>query len=258
MPLTFPYMKTSYNKQIGVIDLNHAIVFAAQQFLGFELCDALLEKGWTVTAIDKDNEMKDKWLEIGRNANLQYVPYGDWDKDLQPDTAVFLPYYDQVRDNKVSYLSEVETLLSKMDQPIQMIRIYSNGSMEQGEHSNGAVFYLPTLYGIHQPEEFLFAQLLAGRERVSEYVDDPSGAIYVKDAARMIISLSSKEDRYSLKSLSSKSWNEALTYITNESFSNDSRLDETVGKEVIVKPSKSHKSIIEEQVKWIQMHENQE
>ncbi|PFA66414.1 hypothetical protein CN378_14050 [Bacillus sp. AFS015802] len=238
--------------------MNHAFVFAAQQFLGFELCDALLEEGWTVTAIDEDKGTKDKWMEIGRNANLEYVPYGEWDRDVRAGSNVFLPYYDQLRGDKVSYLSEVETLVSKKNQPFHVIRIYPNEKGNEDVKEDGTSFYLPTLYGIHQPEEFLFAQLLTGREEISEYVDDPSGAIYVKDAARTIVNLSMKKERFSLKPLSNQSWKEALSYITNETFSDVPVNSARGGEEVIVRPSKSHKSIIEEQKEGIRIHENQE
>ncbi|CAN7464418.1 hypothetical protein [Rossellomorea sp. LjRoot5] len=237
---------------------HHAFVFAAQQFLGFELCNALLEKGWTVTAIDEDEKTKDKWMEIGRNANLEYVPYGEWDKNVRRGSSVFLPYYDQVRGNRAGYLSEVDKLLRKVDQPFHMIRIYSNGKGNIGLEEEGAAFYLPTLYGIHQPEEFLFAQILTGRGEVTDYVDDPSGAIYVKDAAKMIVNLSSKKDTFTLKPLSDMSWNEVLSYITNETFSAGHREIDSVGKEVIVRPSKSHMSIIDQQEKGIRLHEMEE
>ncbi|MGG4167195.1 hypothetical protein ABEW00_06885 [Rossellomorea vietnamensis] len=237
---------------------HHAFVFAAQQFLGFELCNALLEEGWTVTAIDEAKETKDKWMEIGRNANLEYVPYGEWDKNVRGGSSVFLPYYDQGRGNRAAFLSEVDILLSKVDQPFDMIRIYSNGRGNKDLEEDGAAFYLPTLYGIHQPEEFLFAQILTGRGEVEDYVDDPSGAIYVKDAAGMIVNLFSKKDTYTLKPLSSRSWNEVLSYITDETFSADHREIDSVGKEVIVRPSKSHKSIIDQQEKGIRLHKIEE
>jgi hypothetical protein len=251
-------MRKSYNKHIGVIDLNHAFVFAAQQFLGFELCDALLENGWTVTAVDETKETEDKWLGIGRNSNIQYVPYEEWDKEVQSGCSVFLPYYDQVREDKVSYLSEVEGLLSKIEQPLSIIRIYSNLDRDQ-KCKEGTVFYLPTLYGIHQPAEFLFAQLLNGEDGDSPYIDDPSGAIYVKDAARSIIKHSSNtEEIYKVKALSNQSWNEALSYVTKKSFT-PVRMDaEPNGKELIVKPTKSHESVIKEQLRGIHLHEIQE
>ena len=238
--------------------MNHAFVFAAQQFLGFELCDALLEKGWTVTAIDKDIEVKDKWLEIGRNANLQYIPYEQWDKNMNEECNVFLPYYDQLRENTESYLAEVEAIASKLEQPPHMIRIYPNGTRSHGEE--GAAFYLPTLYGIHQPREFLFAQLLMEGEAESSFVDDPSGAIYVKDAANVIISQASKNESFTLKPLSAHSWNEALSYVTEKSLSPERthKDSESVGNELIVKPSKSHQYIIEQQLKGIRMLEMRE
>ncbi|MEI2663517.1 hypothetical protein [Rossellomorea sp. LJF3] len=239
--------------------MNHsAFVFAAQQFLGFELCHALLEKGWTVTAIDEYKETKDKWMEIGRNANLEYVPYGDWDKNVRKGSSVFLPYYDQISGDRAGYLSEVDKMLSKVDQPFHVIRIYSNGKGNRDLGEDGAAFYLPTLYGIHQPEEFLFAQILTGSGEVTDYVDDPSGAIYVKDAAKMIVNLSSKKDTFTLKPLSDMSWKEALSYITNETFSAGHRDVDSVGKEVIVRPSKSHKGIIDQQEKGIRLQEIEE
>ncbi|WP_172655621.1 hypothetical protein [Rossellomorea aquimaris] len=257
MPRIFLYMRKSYNKYIGVIDLNHAFVFAAQQFLGFELCDALLENGWTVTAIDENKEMKDKWLEIGRNSNIQYVPYEDWDKEIQSGCSVFLPYYDQLRENKVDYLPEVEGLISKFEQPLMIIRIYPNRAINQN-HKEGTVFYLPTLYGIHQPNDFLFARLLTGEDDDCNYIDDPSGAIYVKDAARSIINHSSKKEVYTVKALSSQSWNEALSYLTKKSYSPPRMNAESDGKELIVKPSKSHDRILKEQLRGITLHEIQE
>ncbi|MGM0863885.1 MAG: hypothetical protein ACQEWF_04275 [Bacillota bacterium] len=238
--------------------MNHAFVFAAQQFLGFELCDALLENGWTVTAVDESKETGDKWLGIGRNSNIQYVPYEDWDKEIHSGCSVFLPYYDQVRENKVSYLSEVEGLLSKIEQPLSIIRIYSNLDRDQ-KCQEGTAFYLPTLYGLHQPTDFLFAQLLNGEDGDSPYVDDPSGAIYVKDAARLIIKHSSNtEEIYRVKALSNQSWNEALSYVTKKSYSPLRRVAEQIGKELIVKPSKSHESVIKEQLRGIHLDEIQE
>ncbi|BCB03027.1 hypothetical protein [Bacillus sp. KH172YL63] len=236
--------------------MNHAFVFAAQQFLGFELCDALLEKGCTVTAVDEDMEVKDKWLEIGRNANLQYIPYEKWDKDLLEDCFVFLPYYDQMREGTVEYLQEVDAMVSKLEQPPQVIRIYQNGT--RNHRKDGAAFYIPTLYGVHQPRDFLFAQLLQGGQEGKGYADDPSGAIYVKDAARTIVSHSSRSESFTLKPLSPDSWNEALSYVTDKAVNPVRKGRESVGQEIIVKPSKPHQYIIENQIKGIRLHEIQE
>ena len=54
-----------------------AVVFAARQQNGFSLCVELLEKGYTVYANDhslwQNAEHEEKWLFIGRNANLHYL-----------------------------------------------------------------------------------------------------------------------------------------------------------------------------------------
>ncbi|MBW8350407.1 hypothetical protein K0H71_13245 [Bacillus sp. IITD106] len=57
------------------------MVFSARQLLGFEFCVQLLEKGYTVFAEDfmewQNEEHEEKWLFIGRNANLQYNQLDD-------------------------------------------------------------------------------------------------------------------------------------------------------------------------------------
>ncbi|MCR2820995.1 hypothetical protein [Lederbergia panacisoli] len=56
--------------------MKSAVVFGARQFLGYEFCVQLLEKGYKVFAKDfaewQNEEHEEKWLFIGRNANLQY------------------------------------------------------------------------------------------------------------------------------------------------------------------------------------------
>lgn len=54
-----------------------AVVFGARQPFGFELCCQLLEKGYSVYAIEHHQwitqEQEENWLLIGRNANLKYM-----------------------------------------------------------------------------------------------------------------------------------------------------------------------------------------
>ncbi|MCJ8005992.1 hypothetical protein ACFFF5_05350 [Lederbergia wuyishanensis] len=56
--------------------MKSAVVFGARQPLGYELCVQLLEKGYKVYAKDfaewQNEDHEEKWLYIGRNANLQY------------------------------------------------------------------------------------------------------------------------------------------------------------------------------------------
>ncbi|OIU72522.1 hypothetical protein [Rossellomorea aquimaris] len=234
--------------------MNHAVVFAAQQYLGFELCRALLERGWTVTAVDDEAETTDKWLEIGRNANIQYIPAEEWDRELPVECRLFLPYYDQIGGRSLQCLSPsvIGKIKSGEDGLPEIVRVFPN----QTERSNStkssneasATFYLPTLYGGHQPSHFLFAQLLEGeRENESRYEDDRSGAIYVKDAAVSILKHSGSHGTFSLRPLSENSWEEALSYITEDSFSSFKKERSMIGEPIIVHPTKSHESILKEQ-----------
>lgn len=231
--------------------MNHAIVLAAQQYLGFELCNALLERGWTVTAVDDDGETKDKWLEIGRNANIQYVPTHTWDRELPLECRLFLPYYDQLGGSEFECIALIEQDYSHRENLPEIVQIFSNHS----ERNKGmghikaasSTFYLPTLYGAHQPSQFLFSQILCGKDEEPQYVDDPSGAIYVKDAANSIIKHSGGRGTYSLKSLSENSWKEALSYITDQDIIPPVQERNNEGESIIVHPSKSHETILREQ-----------
>ncbi|XXM73898.1 hypothetical protein ACQ0QQ_08435 [Lysinibacillus sphaericus] len=234
--------------------MNHAVVFAAQQYLGFELCRALLERGWTVTAVDDEAETTDKWLEIGRNANIQYVPATEWDRELPVECRLFLPYYDQIGGRSLQCLSPsvIGSIKSGKDGLPEIVRIFpaqtERSNVGRSSDEASATFYLPTLYGGHQPIHFLFAQILEGkREKESRYEDDPSGAIYVKDAAVSILKHSGRQGTFSLKSLSENSWKEALSYITEDSFAPFEKERAMIGEPIIVHPTKSHESILKEQ-----------
>jgi hypothetical protein len=237
-----------------VSDLNHAVVFAAQQYLGFELCNALLERGWTVTAVDDEAETTDKWLEIGRNANIQYVPVQEWDRELPVECRLFLPYYDQIGGRSLQCLSQsvIGKIKSDEDGLPEIVRLFTNQTKRENDsqfsNEASATFYLPTLYGGHQPAQFLFSQLLQGKEENEfRYEDDPSSAIYVKDAANSILKHSGRRGAFSLKSLSENSWKEALSYITDASFAPSEKKRSLIGEPIIVHPTKSHESILKEQ-----------
>ena len=73
-----------------------AVVFGARQFFGFEICSQLLDKGYYVHAIDHQNwqkkDHKDKWLFIGRNANLKYTNIEEQTDVFRQTNIPELPY----------------------------------------------------------------------------------------------------------------------------------------------------------------------
>ncbi len=204
-----------------------------------------------MTAVDDPEEPKDKWLEIGRNANIQYVSTHTWDRELPVECRLFLPYYDQFKSN-FECLSLIEQTLAQNEDLPEIVQIFSNLSERKKDaepsKTRSTTFYLPTLYGAHQPSQFLFSRKLQGvKDEDLQIADDPSGAIYVKDAANCIIKHSGEHRTYSLKSLSETSWKEALTYITDEPIFPSVQIRNHEGEPIIVHPTKSHETILKEQ-----------
>ncbi|MBS4218019.1 hypothetical protein KHA96_06740 [Bacillus sp. FJAT-49711] len=80
--------------------MKSAVVFGARQLLGYEFCVQLLEKGYKVLAKDfakwQNKEQEEKWLFIGRNANLQYeqIEENSLGKIYEPVHYFFIPLPD--------------------------------------------------------------------------------------------------------------------------------------------------------------------
>lgn len=102
--------------------MRHAAVYGARQPFGFELCSQLLEKGYYVHAVDHQYWMREadeeKWLFVGRNANLDYYEIQNEDDHAKlpfkvpKNCLIFIPVVDymmrhvsQVRDQLVRQLA---------------------------------------------------------------------------------------------------------------------------------------------------------
>lgn len=110
--------------------MRHAVVYGARQPFGFELCSQLLEKGYVVHAVDHQHWMREedeeKWLFIGRNANLVYYEIAREEDHaklpFQPSNncLIFIPVIDYVMRHvshvadqlvrQLTYLSHMEML----------------------------------------------------------------------------------------------------------------------------------------------------
>lgn len=187
--------------------MEYALVFGAQQFIGFELCKALVNQGYEVLAIDEQQQEEmlenNKWMEIGRNANLQYREIGE-SIELQDNMICFLPIYDYYIVEKKDILQKVYSKLEDMMDAIHKVVVISPTQCFKSEWEEkwcsdilkkDVIFhqiYVPTLYGPWQPQSLLFHQLISGDLQL-DYKDDPSDAIFIEDAVNTIISL--LEDR---------------------------------------------------------------
>jgi hypothetical protein len=226
---------------MGVKEVNHAYVFPAQGFLGFQLCTALLEEGWEVTALDSGREMGDHWMEIGRNANLHWTSFETWDRLVPSGSHVYLPYYDA---DDLLTEKEGKTL---MEQAGYTIRVFSHFQDPPSVNPSGADIYVPTLIGVRQPESYHFARLIKDVRVDKPVQDDPTGVIYVKDAARKIISCTGEKGELHLKG--ERAWADASALLTEAGIPQLEAPKNIRGKEISVMASKSLENIFDEQLK---------
>ncbi|WP_062105295.1 hypothetical protein [Bacillus niameyensis] len=78
--------------------MKSAMVIGARQDLGFEICKELLNEGMIVHARDfsewQTEQHEERWLFIGRNANLDYSTLNKKDMDRKNIDYLFIPLTD--------------------------------------------------------------------------------------------------------------------------------------------------------------------
>ncbi len=204
--------------------MDKAVIVGTYEFLGFHFCLHLLEQGIEVTGIHLQTQRKDlfleeKRLEIGRNSNFVEKSMEDLLLERIPDnTIVFVDYYSY-------YFKQAENeLMSFMNKafingcpdrfilffPIQL----SGGEIDKKypvfQHSVCSSFYLPTVYGPWQPEEYAFQQCLIHPDEPvivneREWTED---ALFIEDIIDIVMDYSCKRETksYLLRSTISDQW----------------------------------------------------
>ncbi|MGE6260212.1 hypothetical protein ACQKCU_20415 [Heyndrickxia sporothermodurans] len=224
--------------------MERAVVFNAQQFLGFEICKELLNKGYEVLAIEHKGMVhdvnKEKWLEIGRNANVTYQLMGDKMDFQDPTYNWFVPLYDFISEKEDSLFDEwlyhFQRLYDEMKCLVKKI-IFINPSQWLNDstaidqvkrslmdkvinRSEIAVldFYLPTIFGPWQPNTFLFQQIIS-KVTSQCYVDDCGDAIYIENAIHAIFQHIDEQlcgEKILLKSREEDMWEKCIFYLSPE------------------------------------------
>ncbi|MBS4172035.1 NAD(P)-dependent oxidoreductase [Bacillus sp. FJAT-49736] len=222
--------------------MEYAIVYGAKQFIGFELCKELLNCGCTVVAIEHDNYLEsydaEKWLEIGRNANLLSLPMNELGDEIDSEKVCFIPFIDFLdhpSEDEINNFLLKATELFSLEKISEHIIIYP--SRYYYSHSDQArrrfhdilqmhnknikkmvEFYVPTLYGPWQPNSYLFQQLIENKQ-TKKYADDENDAIFAEDAVKTIISETKKSvngQKILLKNSKENSWRNCIQFL-NES-----------------------------------------
>jgi hypothetical protein len=235
---------------LEVIDMDKVIIYGTYDFLGFSLCEKLLDAGIQVCGIPLNEEYSEDFLEekkllIGRNANFQ-------EKTLESED---IPFLDESFEAKtVTVISFYDIYYSREDPFITYEKIVTNICKQHNHHSIGQLIclfpigfihdfpkalitqinrlkdqkiqlkniYIPTVFGPWQPSAFLFQQYLLKEYLNSEPKLDnrefTSDAIYIKDIIDTIIQLMDSEEKVDclIQSSSQDQWLKGANHLKVE------------------------------------------
>ena len=211
---------------MGVFLMDKAIIVGVYEFIGFHLCEALLQEGIEVYGVDlpidtSDHVVDEKRLLIGRNSNFQEKDesfFSSFDFS-QEDTFIFLDYYSfYMKRQEQKFLEMVHSNLPQ-EQLVHSVTIMPIQECMK-EINSPYIVYLPTIYGPWQPANFLFHKALY-QSNVSHTVEDrewTGDAIYVQDAIHSIIDIieNKKPASYLLKSNVENQWSKIASILSDQ------------------------------------------
>ncbi|AJH77905.1 NADP-binding protein [Heyndrickxia coagulans] len=245
--------------------MNQALVIGAGAFFGFELCKALLDAGYPVIAADQETDpgflMEERWMEIGRNANLEYQPLSR----LSPEKCTCcIPVYDYYVRDACEDLQDACRFLEPIKAQIECVALILPNHLagaEQTEWVPGMLgdcarvtFFVPALFGPGQPGSLAFSQMINGNPEPDLKYDDRD-ALFAADAAGAIVSGLEKRETgkvFYLKSPDGNGWEPIARFLTQDTGSRplpSCRLDARDEWEpMIVRPSVSWQAAIQQQI----------
>ncbi|MGV3467151.1 MAG: hypothetical protein ACO1OT_17910 [Heyndrickxia sp.] len=219
--------------------MENAIVCGAMHFVGFELCKELLNHGCSVVAIDNESNTEkssmEKWLEIGRNANLMRISIEEIRDEIDSSAVCFIPFIDFLSfpGNMNDLFKVVESLLQVENiteyhiiYPTKYLFSYSDRSRRNfneifskaNRNKKVVEYYVPTLYGPWQPNTYLFQQLIEGKLN-EEYLDDRLDAIFIEDVVKEIVENTKQWEhgqRILMRNMQPDSWRNCILYLDND------------------------------------------
>ncbi|MGG1676592.1 hypothetical protein ACIFOT_12690 [Neobacillus sp. NRS-1170] len=230
--------------------MDKAIIFGVYDFVSFQICKTLLNKGIEVYGVniedmDKVQFLDEKRFEVGRNSNFIEHGLPNWEKNHgqgNTDTVLIFSLFDSYMQYKDDiYLEEKVTgpILNYIKRnnsctefvfilPIQLLG--ADGEKAQRGFLNqvkGLVkkthfFYLPSIYGPWQTETFIFQQVIMSdfqRKQISksnrEWTID---TIFVEDAIDSIFEIMdiNVQGSYVLESGKKNYWDVCASYLKIE------------------------------------------
>jgi hypothetical protein len=236
------------NIVLEVNDMDKVIIYGTYHFLGFNLCEKLLEEGIQVCGFqlnetNHEDFLEEKKLLIGRNANFEEKIVGGEDKYLVEETLnseiiIVISFYDVYYSSDANPLPTYKKIITNIMQqysqstclkvlclfPIDYIHDFPEILMEQinllkGQNIPVQMIYLPTIFGPWQPSVFLFQQYLLKEYQNTEPKLDKRestlDAIYINDLMKTILQLmcSNELNDVLIQSSTSEQWEKGATHL---------------------------------------------
>ena len=257
------HMMMIVNHMHGGFFMDKAIIVGIYEFIGFHLCEVLLQEGIEVYGVnlpmdDSDLVVDEKRLLIGRNSNFQEKDESFLSSlDLtQKDTFIFLDYYSfYMKRQEKKFLEIVHSNLPD-EQLVRSVTIMPIQECMK-EINSPYIFYLPTIYGPWQPANFLFHRALY-QSNVSHTIEDrewTGDAIYVQDAIHSILDFieNKKPASYLLKSNVENQWSKIASILSDQISNINLNSNNEISKDIIVLEVKGHsvKDGLEKQKRYI-------
>lgn len=230
--------------------MKKAVVFGAYQFLGFHLCRALLEEGEEIIGVSFPSihvdDIEDKRMEIGRNANFSETSWKQLDSILQDSHIDFLFFDLYTIESLHSVYGRIKSHIfdrNDIEFPINKRLVFLVNIMHAEKERElfssikedlndypMQMIHMPTLYGPWQPSDFLFQQLIEGKEQESIHFslrEYPRDAIFIEDAAMEVVKQTNKgqNNNILLKSNVTNHWQRCLEHLKWD-------IPETINKDI--------------------------
>lgn len=216
--------------------MDKAVIVGSYEFIGFHLCEALLQEGIEVYGIhiptsDSEHLVEEKRLLIGRNSNFyeKNATFLELINPFQRNSFLFLDYYSfYMKKQEEIFIQAVHSFLSHehIQHSVAILPIQLGVKTENKDHltkllDSRSIFYLPTVYGPWQPSNFFFHKALCfpkenHKVEEREWTND---ALYIQDVTETILNSIEKTEKrvsYLLKSKIENHWQQICRALTKE------------------------------------------
>ncbi len=175
--------------------MSEHIVLSPYSFVGFEICNRLMEEGMEVIGVDLPTlvdpiEKEEKELFLGRNSNFTIKKHDQINHEMK--NSCFFYITDMNRECE-KWLTYVEKIPKKNEDTFIYVVMDKEEVINENLSSYvDTTILLPTVYGPWQPVNTVFYNCLSHAQFPFEQYDleNKSDAIYISDAITAILELS--------------------------------------------------------------------